>query len=196
VKTLPDIEIINRVEAGQLHGVMDVLYESQYPKLKSYILKNNGSEHDAEDIFQEAMIILFSHITRKKFDKEKDLGGFLYVVACNLYKRSKRRKPFEELQEDQTNTIPDFSYYTQVFQQDTRKQIDTLLALAGENCKKLLHLTMNEHYSMKEIQAEMGYESIDTVKTRHYKCKKKLITGLKERPNYAQFIKKVLQGHG
>jgi DNA-directed RNA polymerase specialized sigma24 family protein len=35
----------------------EILYKFYYPSVKNFILKNNGTEDDAKDIFQETIII-------------------------------------------------------------------------------------------------------------------------------------------
>jgi len=44
-------------------GVVQEIYKSIYPKVLQFIGKNNGSEEDAQEVFQET---LFQIITRAK----------------------------------------------------------------------------------------------------------------------------------
>ena len=44
-------KIVDAIRNGDPMGEVDVLYQFEYPKIKTYILKNNGSEADAMDVF-------------------------------------------------------------------------------------------------------------------------------------------------
>ena len=45
--------------AGNEATAIETIYRENFGMIQSYILKNNGIQEDARDIFQEAMIVLY-----------------------------------------------------------------------------------------------------------------------------------------
>lgn len=188
-----DQEILSAIVQGDPRGVVGSLYNQEFPKLERFILRNSGSKEDAKDVFQEALMALFTHVKLGKFDCRYEIGAFLYVVACNRWrKRNKNKQEFMGVEESSLTTYSENSTYEAVFSSDTKEVVRNLFDQIGENCKKILQLSVFNNYSLKEIAAELGYDSEDTVKTRRYKCKMKLMQIIKENPNYAAFLKETL----
>jgi len=57
-----DKAILEAIRNGE-DGVLMHLYKQVLPKIKNYILKNNGSEDDAKDIFQDAVVIFYNMLS-------------------------------------------------------------------------------------------------------------------------------------
>lgn len=195
---IPDQEILSAIAVGDPRGVMDNLYKQEYPKLERFILRNSGSHEDARDVFQECLMVLFSHVKLGKFDSRYEIGAFLYVVGCNRWrKKNKTRREFTGMDEGHSMpALAENNTYEKVFGDDRRKIVRELFDRIGENCKKILQLSVFYNYSLKEICKELGYDSEDTVKTRRYKCKMKLMQIIKENPHYAAFLKETLTDNG
>ena len=47
-------------------GVIRYVYKEYYPSIKFLIITNSGNETDAEDVFQDAMVIIFRKIIENK----------------------------------------------------------------------------------------------------------------------------------
>lgn len=186
-------ELISAIEAGDPNHVMGILYKEEYPKIEKYILRNSGTRDDALDVFQEAVIALYSHIKLKKFNPEYEIGAFLYVVGCNRWKKSNRKKvkAVEELPSEY-NGISEIETLQNIYTDETRNIISELFSKIGDNCRKILEMTFYNNYSLKDIAGMLGYENEDTVKTRRYKCKQKLMSLLKENPGYSLYFKENL----
>lgn len=177
--------------------VMDELYRREFPKIKYYILKNSGSLEDAQDVFQESVIALFRYVKLGKFDETKSIGGFLYVVGSNAWKKA-NRSPMktEELHIDVMPDGEKNNIEETLFSEETSNMIQHLFNQIGENCKKLMLISIYDNKTHKEIADEMGYTSTDAVKTRYYKCKQKIIKILEAKPDYAKVLKDALRNAG
>jgi RNA polymerase sigma factor (sigma-70 family) len=191
---LEDKEILSAIEKGDPERVMEILYKKEFPKLENYIRRNSGTSEDARDIFQEAVITLYTHVKLKKFNPQYQIAGFLYVVGCNRWKKRCRKNP-DSVELDKT-ILPDAgedSTYEQLFSDESKGIVNKLFEQVGENCRKILELSVFYDYSLREICNVLGYESEDTVKTRRYKCKQKMIALVNENPAYGAFIKENLR---
>ena len=57
------------------------LYERYSVKIKWFVLKNNGSETDAADIFQETLFSIYKKAKNENFVLTCPLDAFLYIVC-------------------------------------------------------------------------------------------------------------------
>ena len=62
------------------------LYDRYFSELLSYVRKNNGQEADAEDLFQEVIMVLFRKLQSGNLTLSTSLGGYLFLlIYCFLY---------------------------------------------------------------------------------------------------------------
>ena len=61
------------------------LYAKHFPAIKQYVLQNSGTGNDAQDMFQEAMTVLWMSVKEGRLVPDADPGGFLYRVAKNKW---------------------------------------------------------------------------------------------------------------
>ncbi|GAB3927484.1 RNA polymerase sigma factor [Mucilaginibacter myungsuensis] len=68
------------------------VYKSCARQVRSYICFNNGTEDDAADIFQEALIDIYNQAKYKGLELTCPFNAFLFLVC--------KRKWFNELKKD------------------------------------------------------------------------------------------------
>ena len=78
------IEIVSGI-AKRKERVIQHVYQTCYPDIRKLILTNTGNEHDVEDIFQEAMIVLFQKITEQGLVLTVKFKTYLYSVCRFLW---------------------------------------------------------------------------------------------------------------
>lgn len=171
-------------------GSLQELYLSEFPKISSYILKNSGTIDDARDIFQETVMTLFSHVKLNKFKEEYEIGGFMFVVARNNWKRKNRHKvEFVNIEDKEPIDFFENDTYDQLFEKEKKDFVNNLFDQLGESCKKILTLTIFEKNSMADLTELLGYSSVDSTKTKHYKCKQRLIKLVESKPKLKYYLK-------
>ncbi len=80
-----DLEIIHAIKIGNNSIVLNHLYKTALPTIVKFIIRNNGDKDEAKDIFQDAIVTLFSSVKLNKYDSFKEINGFLYFEASNLW---------------------------------------------------------------------------------------------------------------
>ncbi len=152
------------------------VYITHFNMVKYFIVKNNGTEEDAHDIFQEAMVVLFEQLTAGKLELTSSLKTWLYAVCRNKWmkqlekqKRNVRMNDFEQVDEV---ILPD------EISDDNEKllQLRKSLSRLGVGCRKLLLLFYYFKKSMEEIAVDLNYTNADNAKSQKYKCLQKLKT--------------------
>jgi RNA polymerase sigma factor (sigma-70 family) len=173
-------KIIKAIKTGNDTLVLNNLYKEILPRIKRMILKNSGTEDDAKDIFQDTVLIFYNQVKLNKFNEEKDIGGFMYTVARNLWiNKAKRDNKFVKINDTENWEGSEVNALGDLIDQEKAKAIDEVMNQIGEDCKKLLKYSIYEKLSMKEIAKKMGYSSEGVAKTYNYRCKQKLVSLVK-----------------
>ncbi|HVD98979.1 MAG TPA: sigma-70 family RNA polymerase sigma factor [Cytophagaceae bacterium] len=182
--------IVEAIVSGKGNEVLSVLYKETLSKVRQMVLKNNGNLEEANDIFQDAVLVFFKQVRNGSFKAEYDIDAYIYTIAKNLWiKRAMKitkNVPLEYLKE--TQTIAENALET-VITEEKAEALETLMNKVGEECKKLLKLVAYEKRSMKEICVEMNYSSENVAKTYHYRCKKKFTKFIKTNSRLMELYK-------
>lgn len=140
------------------------------------VLKNNGNEDDAKDVFQESVIVLYNKVKAGNFELNSKLKTFLYSVCRRLWLKRLN------MQSKTVRNIQDFSEIIAV-EDDLEKHeekdrqfaiMETALVQLGEPCKTIIEDYYIHNRSMQEICEKFGYTNADNAKTQKYKCLQRL----------------------
>ena len=171
------------------------LYRSYFGLTAAYVTQNSGSEQDAEDIFQEVILVFIEVLKKDKFRGESSISTFLYSLSRNIWLnelkkrgRSKLRDAVFEKGKDQAD--PDTSQL--IIHREMKATLMQLVDQLGENCKKILLAFYFENLAMSEILKNMQYENEQVVRNKKYKCLKQLEQMLSAEPGLAKNLKSVL----
>ncbi len=184
--------IIESIRTGAHNVALQYLYDISLKKVRQYIIKNNGSKDDANDVFQDAVIILFNQIRLNKFNESYSLDAFIYSVSRNLWiDKIRRDKKFSNYDSpDQfTSIADDRSQLDDLIQKEKSQAMKNIFSQLDEKCQKILTYVIYEKRSMKEIKALMGYNSEDVAKTNHYRCKQYLSKLVKSNPSLVNLLR-------
>ncbi|MFN6946316.1 MAG: RNA polymerase sigma factor [Cytophagaceae bacterium] len=176
-----DKDIINAIRSGNNEKVLSNLYKDFLPRIRKMILQNSGNDDDTKDIFQDTVLIFYNHVKLNKYDESKDIGGFMYSVARNLW-ISKVKKDNRNVQLTETESIQDVSSsaLNSLINDEKVKAIEDVMGQIGKPCQKLLIYTIFDKLSLKEVAQKMGYANEGVAKTNNYRCKQKLMNLVKD----------------
>ena len=168
-----DIELLEGLKKADSPAFRQV-YVLHFNMVKYFVIKNNGREEDAHDIFQEAMVVLFEQLKEGKFELKSSLKTWIYAVCRNKWlkhlekqKRNIRLVDFEQADEI---LLPENFSEAEEKSKSLRKSLEQL----GMQCRKLLLLYYYFKKSMEEIAADLNYTNADNAKSQKYKCLQKL----------------------
>ena len=187
-KSYTDKEIIESIRKGKTERVLNYLYDTAQYKIRNWILKNNGNEEEAQDIFQDAVLSFYNYVLENRFDESKSVEGFLFAVGRNAWvnraKQKNRLITGENEMSKMSNVPDDAALISQSMDEDNSQKIEALLSKLGDRCKQLLTYSIFYNMRMDEIAETMGFNNANTAKTKNYKCKQRLIGIIKENPKY------------
>jgi RNA polymerase sigma factor (sigma-70 family) len=150
--------------------------------MRKLVLTRGGTAQDAEDIFQEALIILCRKAGQPGFTLTAQLSTYLFSVCRFLWNDElKRRKhiPGGDF-ETGLKQAEEEALRGAVEEEDRAKLAEKVLDGLGDRCRDLLVLFYNGGMKLKDIASKMGYSSENTAKNQKYKCLEAARNRLKE----------------
>src|SRR6185436_11226786 len=72
------------------NAAFERLHKDCFPIVAKYVKQNSGSRQDAEDIFQEAIIVLLNNIRHPGFQLTASLKTYLFSISKNLWLKKLR----------------------------------------------------------------------------------------------------------
>jgi RNA polymerase sigma factor (sigma-70 family) len=129
------------------------------------IKANSGSNEDAKDIFQDALVVLYQKVKQPAFALSVPLKTYLFAIVKNCWLQELRRRkklPTSNVPDDVAETItdeePGFSTATTAFN------------LLSEKCKELLILFYFKKKNFKEIAKVFSFSDERVAKNQKYRC--------------------------
>ncbi len=178
---MSDQEILERIKKGD-ESALDFLYKKNYKMMVNMIIKNNGTEEEAKDIYQDALLAFWQKAASGKLEMTSKISTFIYSICQNLWRKELDRK--SRLRNEQKDGIVSDSFDVQ----ERSKIINQCIGELGETCKKILYYFYFDDLSMDEIAEKLGFANADTAKTKKYKCKKELDKLIKTKFSSQDFL--------
>lgn len=160
------------------------MYDNYRQTVRQHVLKNNGSEEDVSDVFQESIITLYKQICANELKLTTDLKGYFYGIARNIWSAQLRKKSRNtEINID----IPD----------DDGSDIENIIVLEKIvnrafnklNADSQTILTLfSQGLSYPEITQKMNLRSETYARRKKYLSKEALIEIIKNDPEYKDYL--------
>lgn len=170
---MTDEQIIQELKAGKYTSAIKALYK-HYPTVRGLVVKNNGSKQDAEDIYQESLIVLFRKVKENDFVLTSALSTFL-IGICRLQwmneLRKRNKQATESLGEVTAEEAERFNTYLE--EESKFKQAEKALLELGEKCRDILRLFYFDKLDFKAIAAKVGLSNERVAKNQKYRCLEK-----------------------
>lgn len=152
------------------------LYKTHYPMAVNLICSNSGTEQEAKDIYQEAVIAFYERAQQPGFTLTCKIKTYLYAVCRRLWlKRLAEKKRFS-ISIPETETFEGVE--TEVNEAEERelsfKRMSESLHALGEPCRSIIEDFYIHDFSMEIISEKFGYTSADNAKNQKYKCLQRL----------------------
>ncbi len=190
MKRFSDEEILEGLKKRD-NRTLQYIYSNYYDIVRQLINNNNGSDDDAEDVFQEALIIIFKRLKDEgHIELTSAFGTYIYSVARLIWLkklRELRKMDVTELNKEMEEYI-EFEEPPPVQDKDLRMAVyQRNLLLIPDDCQQILRLTA-QNVKSKAIADKLGFRSESYVRKRRHFCKEFLINKIKEDVEYQAMI--------
>jgi RNA polymerase sigma factor (sigma-70 family) len=191
-----DAELIAAISDGtDLNRAIQFIYRQHAEAISSFIRHYGGSEQDADDIFQEAVVAFIDVVRNGKFRMESNVRTFLASIAKHtwfnqLKKRDRADHRDRQFEMGRAQDEPDVAEH--INDLERKKQLRDLVDGLGESCRKILLLFYYENMTMKEILYHLPYENEQVVRNKKYKCLQQLTGLIKNNPAIARQMQEII----
>lgn len=178
---MSDNEILEKIRGGD-ESALDYLYKKYFKMMAKLIITNNGTDEEARDIYQDALIVFWQKAVSNNLVLTSKISTYLYSICQNLWRKEldrKSRLSYED-KDGADNFDPD--------KEERVKIINNCINELGETCRKLLTYYYFDEMSMSDIAEKLGFANADTAKTKKYKCKKQLDSVIKTKFKASDFL--------
>jgi len=150
----------------------EILYKFYYPSVKNFILKNSGTSADAEDVFQETILVLLEKIPKEEFTLTSSLKTYIFAISSNLWLkklRSSNRIVKTELT-IYAKYLHDYEEAENEIQKQNSKRAQSIFSRLTSKCKHLLKAIFFDEKNIELVTKEFGYTNKHTAQNQKYKC--------------------------
>ncbi len=163
--------IVKQLRSSDSKAALATLYQS-FPMIRQLIRNNGGNDADAQDIFQEALLVFYRNAQAPDFQLTCAPSTYLYSVSRYLWKdvqkKRQREVPLEYDVRQETCIEEDIEHHQN--QEQKAARLSAVFQQLGDKCQAILKAYYYQKQSMKEIAAALNYGSINSAKTQKYKC--------------------------
>lgn len=154
-----------------------------------FVLDNGGSRDDAQDVFQEALVLFDRNLREGRFEGKSTLATYFVAIAKWRWVTLRRQQGrYRELSPAQYDGEVE-SAETETLRTEHRELLTEEMGHIGERCRELLRLYQLD-YTMEEIAQKMGYSGADVAKKEAYRCRMRLREHLENNPLWAEYLDK------
>lgn len=178
---MKDHEVLAKISKGD-EGALDYLYKRYYRMMTKIVLNNSGTEDEAKDIYQDALIVFWQKAVNGNLVLTSKISTYLYSICLNLWRKELDRKT--RLSHEEKDGVEIADYDAKERAKIIRECIDEL----GDICKKILTYYYFDGMNMVEIAERLNFANTDTAKTKKYKCKKRLDQLVKSKYSANDFL--------
>ena len=173
-------KIVNHPQVSALidgdEHTMRLLYDTLYPKVRSFIYKNKGTHTDAEEVFHNALFQLIARAKVHGIQINTSFEAYFFTICKNLwYKELNNQK--KEVRNDGVfelkSKVEVNNHIESILYQERWDLFEEMFLSLSDNCQKLLKDYFNK-VSYDKIIRKFSYATKNVAFQRIFKCKKRL----------------------
>lgn len=139
-----------------------------FPKVKKFIRENQGTPDDADDVFQDALVILYKKVQDHSFVLTAPLNQYLMGVVKNCWFQELRRRKKMPISIMENEPIDHNTDHEPILQLAT-----TAFQLLGEKCRQILILFYFNKKTCREIANIFSFQDEHVARNQKYRCLQK-----------------------
>ena len=148
------------------------LYKTHYPMIVHLVCSNSGTEQEAKDVYQEAVMAFYERVQQPAFVLTCKIKTYLFAVARRLWlKKLAEKKRFNGSIDEVETFLGVEDEMADIHEKERRlKRMGSSLDGLGEPCRSIIEDFYVKDFSMEDISAKFGYTNADNAKNQKYKC--------------------------
>lgn len=149
------------------------LYRNAFPVVRRYIGRHGGTAEDAQDVFQDALVLFYEQAVGDALVLTASASTYLISIARHRWQHELRRRarlPHETLPEDEA------ALATEEPEESPESSFAVLdyVERLGAKCKNMLLSFYYFQQPLAQIAAANGYRSVRSATVQKFKCLERL----------------------
>lgn len=163
-------EIINDLKREN-NSAFGRLYKEHFSMVRYFVIRNSGTGNDAEDVFQDTMMILVRKLRQENFVLTASLKTYIMAIAKNIWLKQLNAKAVRQRETILYNDAF-FASINQSIEQDRTywDKLQTYLTRITHHCRGLIHDMFFRKKTIQQIQQEYGYSTKHNAQNQKHKC--------------------------
>lgn len=147
------------------------LYKNYFKSIHHFVLNNNGSTSDAEDIFQDTMLVLVQKLRQDDFQLSASIKTYIMAIAKHLW-LNKLRTSYRETELTDLHDHKFFEEITLSIEHEKTywDKLQFYMTKITDHCSRLMHDMFFKNKPIEQIQKEHGYSSKHNAQNQKHKC--------------------------
>ena len=149
------------------------LYRRAFPGVRQHVLRHGGTAPDAQDVFQDALVVFFEKTMAGTLILSAEPAAYLAGVSRHLWQREQERRarhPHAPLAEAAYD-LPDDPGLTSL---PAAFSVLTYVEQLGEKCRRMLLAFYYFGQPLATIAADFNYRSTRSATVQKFKCLERL----------------------
>lgn len=173
VEIVSDNELVEQLKQGNSFAYR-LVYKLYFPSIAHFISQNHGNLADAEDIFQETILVLLSKLKAPEFIFTSALKTYVFAIARNFWLKRLRDARLsttgDETQlvailDEKELALPEINS-----EKPVEEVVEKLLGKITVNCQYVLKAIYLYQQTMDSLMHTMGWKNKHTANNQKYKC--------------------------
>jgi len=158
------------------------VYKKAFPAVARYIARRGGNMNEAQDIFQDALVVYYEKMVSQNQEVIENENAYLLGVSKKLwlqyYRLSNKSEPLNDTDIEEENLA-----------ETSTGKVLQYLQTAGKKCMELLKACYYDGLKPHSLASRFGYSSEHSATVAKYKCLEKVRETVKQKSlSYADFI--------
>jgi RNA polymerase sigma factor (sigma-70 family) len=163
-------EIIDDLR-GENNKAFGQLYKAYFGMVNRFVTNNNGRTGDAEDIFQDTMMVLLEKLRQDNFQLTASIKTYIMAISKNLWLKRLRNVS----RETEFTDIHGNNFYEEIsisIEQEKNywDKLQNYIHKISDHCQGLIHDIFFKEKAIEQIQQEYGYSTKHNAQNQKHKC--------------------------
>lgn len=156
---------------GENNTAFRQIYKAYFGMVNRFVTNISGKTNDAEDLFQDTMIVLIEKLRKDDFELTASIKTYIMAISKNLWfkqlRHAGREVEFTDVRDNQFYEEIDLAIEDEKSYKD---KLQTFIHRVSKHCQGLIHDMFFKEKSIDQIQKNYGYSTRHNAQNQKHKC--------------------------
>ncbi len=156
---------------GEKENAFAQLYKDYFGMVNRFVTNNNGRTDDAEDIFQDTLMVFLEKLRQDDFVLIASIKTYIMAIAKNIWLK-RLRTSYKEVEFTDKLDNKFFEEITLAIEHERSywEKLRYYLPLITIHCQKIIDDIFFKEKQITQIQKEYGYSTKHNAQNQKHKC--------------------------